>query len=231
VKATSGSLYGAWSGQNWTFNGIATYGGLTTDMTRVVKYNLLATTGHAATAVDSTLNGSPDGRSFAIGATGGYQVQAASWDLVPSLSVNYRRVTIDSFTESDPTNPKDGLPLSFGDQTVESVRSVLGVDLSRPVSVSFGVVTPIFRVEWDHEFENGVRTIDAHYRFDPMIGGRCFSCFALPTDAPVADYGIAAVGVSVTLARRLQAFVYDEALFGYSDYHSNAVTIGVRGQF
>jgi uncharacterized protein YhjY with autotransporter beta-barrel domain len=232
VQATSGSLYGAWFGQNWTFNGIATYGALTTDLTRVVKYDLTAlcpplTT---CTGVDRTLKGSPDGRSFAVGATAGYQVYADSWDIVPSLSVNYRRVTVDSFTESDP-DPNDGLALSFGDQTVESLRSVVALDLSRPVSVSFGVVTPIVRVEGDHEFKNGVRTIDAHYAFDPTANTTCLSCFALPTDAPVANYGTAAVGLSVTLARRVQAFVYDEALFGYSDYHSNAVTLGVRGQF
>jgi uncharacterized protein YhjY with autotransporter beta-barrel domain len=232
VQATSGSLYGAWFGQNWTFNGIATYGGLTTDLTRVVKYNLVGICLNDCTAVDRTLKGSPDGRSFAIGATAGYQVQADSWDIVPSLSVNYRRITIDSFTESDPTDPSDGLPLSFGDQTIESLRSVVALDLSRPVSVSFGVVTPIIRVEWDHEFKNGAQTINAHYAFDPTAGSAaCLSCVALPTDAPVANYGIVALGLSVTLARRVQAFVYDEALFGYSDYHSNAVTVGVRGQF
>jgi uncharacterized protein YhjY with autotransporter beta-barrel domain len=231
VQATSGSLYGAWFGQNWTFNGIATYGGLTTNLTRVVKYNLTEICSPpTCTSVNRTLTGSPDGRSFAIGATAGYQAHADSWDIVPSLSVNYRRVTVDSFTENDP-DPNDGLALSFADQTVESLRSVVAVDLSRPLSVSFGVVTPIVRVEWDHEFKNGVRTIDAHYAFDPTANTTCLSCFALPTDAPVANYGIAAVGLSVTLARRVQAFVYDEALFGYNDYHSNAVTLGLRGQF
>jgi uncharacterized protein YhjY with autotransporter beta-barrel domain len=231
VQATSGSVYGAWFGQNWTFNGIATYGGLTTDLTRVVQYNLTTLCAPpTCTSVDRTLAGSPDGRSFAVGASAGYQINADTWDLVPSLSVNYRRVTIESFTEHDP-DPSDGLALSFGDQTVESLRSVLALDLSRPVSVSFGVVTPLVRVEWDHEFKTGIRAIDAHYAFDPTANTTCLSCFALPTDAPVANYGIAALGFSVTLARRVQAFVYDEALFGYSAYHSNAVTLGVRGQF
>jgi len=44
------------------------------------------------------------------------------------------------------------------------------------------------------------------------------------------NYGVAGAGVIVTLARRVQAFVFDEAQFGYSNYHSNSVTLGVRGQ-
>jgi hypothetical protein len=36
ICAASGSLYGAWFGQNWTVNGIATYAGLSTDITHVV---------------------------------------------------------------------------------------------------------------------------------------------------------------------------------------------------
>jgi len=249
VKGTSGSLYGAWFSDNWTVNGIATYGKLTTNLSRAVKYSVTYNTAldpqadindpgcppAAATctvSVNRTLQGNPDGSSVAVGATAGYQTTAASWDVMPSLSVNYRRAKFDSFSEHDPNDPNDGLPLSFADQTVESLRSILALDLSKPVSTSFGVVTPIVRVEWDHEFRTSIRTIAAHYTFDPSCkNGVCDSDFLLPTDAPVGNYGVAGAGLSVTLANRVQAFVYDEVLFGYQNYHSNAVTIGLRGQF
>jgi hypothetical protein len=55
--------------------------------------------------------------------------------------------------------------------------------------------------------------------------------FNLRTDSSPANYGIAGAGFSVALPRRLQAFVYDEALVGYKDYRSNSVAVGVRGQF
>jgi uncharacterized protein YhjY with autotransporter beta-barrel domain len=247
VAATSGSLYGAWFGQNWNFNGIATYGKLTTRLSREVKYTATYANGFdpqnipnatdqcTATAcsvtVDRTLQGSPGGRSFAVGATAGYQYSVSSWDIAPSLSINYRRASFDSFAENDPNLASDGLALSFGAQTVESLRSMLGVELSRPVSASFGVLTPLVRVEWDHEYKTAVRTISAHYLFDPSCNnGVCDSNFALPTDAPSGNYGVAGAGISVTLARRVQAFVFDEALFGYSHYHSNSITLGVRAQ-
>jgi uncharacterized protein YhjY with autotransporter beta-barrel domain len=248
VAGTSGSLYGAWFGQNWSFSGIATYGRLTTSLARNVKYTATyangfdpqgdikdnCTTATCTVTVNNTLRGDPDGNTDAIGVTAGYQYSAYFWDIVPSLSASYRRASFSSFAETapGPAAPGDGLALAFGDQTVESLRSILGLDLSRPVSAPFGVLTPTIRVEWDHEFKTGVRTIDAHYAYDPSLAvGQCLSCFALPTDASPANYGIAGAGVSVTLAHRLQAFVYDEALFGFTNYHSNSIAIGLRGQF
>jgi uncharacterized protein YhjY with autotransporter beta-barrel domain len=247
VQGTSGSIYGAWFGQNWLFNGIATYGKLKTDLSRSVQYTVTyngvtdpdhqadindnCPGGNCVVSVNRVLQGNPDGRTFAIGLTGGYQFTYASWNIVPSVTANYRRATFDAFTETDPADATDGLGLAFNDQTVESMRSIVGLEVSRPVSAAFGVVTPLVRVEWNHEFKTGVRSILAHYRFDPTAGGVCDSCFALPTDAPAGNYGVAGAGLSVTLPYRIQLYVYDEALFGFSDYHSNAVTLGIRGQF
>ena len=247
VEGTSGSLYGAWFDQHWLLNGIATYGKLTTNVTRNVQYtvtydktldpqpdikdNCGATT--CTVTVDRTLRGDPSGHSYAVGVTAGYQYSADSWDIVPSLSASYRRAHISSFVETDPNAPPggDGLPIAYGDQTVESLRSILGLDLSRPFSASFGILTPIVRVEWDHEYKNGARTTNAHYASDPTAATTCLSCFALPSDTTSANYGIAGAGVSVTLAHRIQAFVYDEVLLGFANYRSNSIAIGVRGQF
>ncbi len=249
VEGTSGSLYGAWFGEHWTFNGIATYGHLSTTLSRVVKYTVTFpvgvdpqadltpkdTCGPATCTVTTnrTLLGSPSGHTVAVGATAGYQYSAYAWELMPSLSVNYRRASFSSFVENDPNPPAggDGLALAFGDQAVESFRSILGLELSRPLSVPFGVLTPVARVEWDHEFKTSARSIDAHYAYDPTAYTTCLSCFQLPTDISPSNYGIAGAGVSVTLAHRIQAFVYDEVLFGFANYRSNSVAFGVRGQF
>lgn len=231
IKSTSGSVYGAWFGPAWYFNGIFNYGNLKSDQSREVKYTATYAAGFdpqsipgatdqctattCTVTVDRILSGNPSGNAFAVGATAGYQYAAFGWDLSPSLSINYRRAKFDSFSESDPNLANDGLALSFGEQTVESLRSILGVQVSKPISVSFGVVSPVVRVEWNHEFKTGVRSISAHYVFDPScVNGVCDSNFALPTDTPALNYGVAGAGVIVTLARRVQAFVFDEALFG-----------------
>jgi len=247
LKGTSGSVYGAWFGPAWYFNGIFNYGSLKSDLSREVKYTATYAAGFdpqsipgatdvctattCTVTVDRLLAANPDGNAFAVGATAGYQYAAFGWDVSPSLSINYRRAKFDSFSETDPNLANDGLALSFGDRTIESLRSILGVQVSKPISVSFGVVSPVVRVEWNHEFKTGERSIAAHYVYDPScVNGVCDSNFALPTDSPASNYGVAGAGVIVTLARRVQVFVFDEAQFGYSKYHSNSVTLGVRGQ-
>jgi uncharacterized protein YhjY with autotransporter beta-barrel domain len=247
VKSTSGSVYGAWFGPAWYFNGIFNYGNLKSDLSREVKYTATyqntfdpqiipgmtdqCNTTSCTVSVDRILTASPSGNTFAVGATAGYQYTTLGWDLSPSLSINYRRAKFDSFSETDPTQANDGLAVSFADRTVESLRSILGVQISKPISVSFGVLSPVLRLEWNHEFKTGDRSILAHYAYDPScLTGPCLSNFALPTDSPASNYGVAGAGIIVTLARRVQAFVFDEAQFGYSKYRSNSVTLGVRGQ-
>ncbi len=254
VKSTSGSIYGAWFGPAWYVNGIVNYGNLKSDLSREVKYSVSYNYGAdvqtipgqtdvctpspptaastCTVSVDRVLTASPSGNAYAVGATAGYQYSAFGWDLSPSLSLNYRKSKFDAYSENDPTLASDGLALSFAEHSIESLRSILGVQASTPISASFGVVSPVVRLEWNHEFKTGERSIAAHYAFDPSCkNGTCLSDFALPTDTPASNYGVAGVGVIVTLAGRVQAFVFDEAQFGYSNYHSNSVTIGVRGQF
>ena len=249
VEGTSGSLYGEYTGQAWYVSGIATYGRLTTTLSRVVDYTVSYAVGAdpdpqatindhcgpttCTVSVDRVLRGDPDGHTVAVGATVGYDYSAYSWDIEPSLTGSYRRATFSSFVEHDtgPTGAGSGLALAFGDQTVESLRSILGVAFSRPFSSSIGVFTPTVRVEWDHEFKTNVRGVDAHYAYDPSAGTDCLSCFSLPTDATPSNYGIAGAGVAVLLPGRLQLYLYDETLFGFANYRSNSVVVGLRGQF
>lgn len=247
VEGTSGSIYGAWFGEHWTFNGIASYGFLRSSENRLVHYTIdyiaganpqtldpTCITGQSCTVgANATFHGNPDGHSIAVGATAGYQLTVANWDIMPSLSANYRRTSFSSFSEytTGPMTPGDGLALAYGDQVLDSLRAILGVEVSRPFSVSFGVISPIVRAEWDHEFKTDVTYIQAHYAYDPSLAnGQCLSCFAIPADASPSNYGIAGAGLSVTLAQRIQAFVYDEVLFGFADYRSNSVAFGVRAQ-
>ena len=238
VQGTSGSLYGAWFGQNWTFNGIATYGRLSSDLSRVVSYTIPNPSGGpfcaplpaTTCAVNQTFKGSPDGKYNALGATAGYDVTAAGWNLTPSLSLSYRRADIDGFAETaGGSGPGAGLALAYNDQAVESLRTITAADLSRPFSRSFGIVTPILRVEWDHEFRNNPREIQARYAADPSP--TCVSCFDIASDPAPSDYGIAGAGISVLLAHRWQAYAYFEDLFAAAHYSSDSIAIGIRGQF
>jgi hypothetical protein len=240
VEGTTGSVFGAWFGPHWFVDGIASYGSIHTDVVRLVNYSQTpgAPPCSAQCGVDVALEGTPRGKNTAVGATAGYDVFVpGGWDLSPSLSVNYRHVSIDSYAERDLdlaiTPIGSGLPLKYGSQSIDSLRSVLSFAASRPTSFGFGVLSPTVRLDWDHEYQNEARTIEAQYVADNSLTtiGKCASCFLIPTERPARDFGTAGVGLSALFLNRLQASLYYERLIGVSYLTSNAITLGVRGQF
>jgi outer membrane autotransporter protein len=241
VKGGSGSIYGAWFGDQFFVNGIATYGSPQTTMNRTVFYPSTNTCAPPATCpgVNQTYYSNPGGRDYAAALSIGHDTYFAggAWDLETSLSVSYQRVETDAFEET-PSNPNgvgSGLALSYDEQAIESLRSILAFDLSHPYSTSFGVVSPDLRLEWQHEFKDDERTLAAKYAYDPTsipgVFANCASCFSILSDKPSSDFGVAGIGVTMLFAHRVQAYAYYEALLGESHLTSNAVTIGLRGQF
>jgi outer membrane lipase/esterase len=231
VKGTSGSLFGAWFGDHWTVNGIASYGTLKTDVSRVATYtNLNTGCTNCGVQTTRTFSGSPDGRDFAVGATAGYDLNAGSWNLSPNLSFNYRRITIDAYDEAefDPPGTTGGLALHYDSQTIESLRSVLGVSASRPFSESFGVISPNIDLRWNHEFKDQSRTVNTAYLVD--ITQTTAGQIPVQTAGAAKDFGIVGVGLTALFSHRLQAYVTYERLIGISYLTSNSISVGIRGQ-
>lgn len=237
VKGISGSLFAGYFGEGWTLSGIATYGSLESDVSRRVVYGS-ANAACISCGALRTMTGSPDGNYVALGVSVGYEFNVGGWDITPSVSGNYRDVDIDGYAEADQFG--GGLALRYDDQQIESTRSIVGVTLSRPISRSFGVLVPSLRAEWHHEFEDDVRAVRAKYVLeDSLLTGAsnprnfacAISCFTMLTDQADADYGIASVGVSATFPRRVQVYVFYEALLGTSNVTGNSIAAGLRGQF
>jgi uncharacterized protein YhjY with autotransporter beta-barrel domain len=239
VKGASGSVYGAWFGDKFFVNGIASYGSPKTDENRHLVYAPVGSCviGGMACGADRTLSGSPGGSYYAAGATIGHDSNVNSWDFQSTLSLAYRRVKIDSFQETD-SSPDGGMALAFDEQTNESLRSIVGFDISRSISRTFGVVSPNLRLEWDHEFKSNPRMLSAKFVEDSALGLStpnnfvgCTSCFQFPTDSSSSDFGVAGLGVTVLFQNRVQAYAYYETLIGAQKLTSNAITLGIRGQF
>jgi uncharacterized protein YhjY with autotransporter beta-barrel domain len=94
---------------------------------------------------DRLLTGETDGDFVSAGASFGYEVVRGNWDITTTLSVAYRDIDIDGFDEIDTTG--GGMGLRYADQTIESLRSILGVAFTGNFSRDFGVLSPHFRVE------------------------------------------------------------------------------------
>ena len=237
LKGASGSIYGAWFSDLLFVNGIVSYGAPTTDLARNVVYpsNGACPPATPCPSQNRTLSGSPDSTVYAAGVTVGHDFLIDSWDLEASLAANYRHVKVDSFQENDTSG--GGLALAYSNQTIESFRSILGLNLSRAISTSFGVVSPTVRLEWHREFMVGQQNLQAKYALDATPGSSpgtfitCDSCFAIPEDRPDRDFGVAGAGLSMVLPHRLQGYLFYERLMGESHLTSNAIALGIRGVF
>lgn len=238
VDGISGSLFAGYFGAGWTLSGIATYGSLESDVTRQVNYETENAACSPSCGALRSMTGSPDGSYVALGLTVGYELSAGGWDITPSVSASYRDVDIDGYDETDRFG--GGLALRYDEQTIKSTRSIVGIEVSRPISRSFGVLVPSLRGEWHHEFEDDVRSVRAKYVLEDTLlagasGARDFyceiSCFTMLTDRSDADYAVASLGISATFPRRLQVYVFYEALLGAADVSGNSIAAGLRGQF
>ena len=235
VEGISGSVFGAYFGDSISLSGIGTYGSLDSDLTRRAQYTSLNPNCTPLCGASRTFKGSPDGSYVALGLTLSKDFTVGGWDITPSLSGSYRDVDIDGYTESESFS-NGGLAIAYDDQSIKSTKSIVGIALSRPVSKSFGVLTPSFRAEWHHEFEDDARTLRARYALENQTDLNanttdCVSCFAFSSDAAEADFGVAGVGLSATFAQRTQAYVYYEALVGAENLSSNSIAVGIRGSF
>jgi uncharacterized protein YhjY with autotransporter beta-barrel domain len=240
VEGTSGSIFGAWFGENFYVDGLVTIGNLDNDMSRSLVYSSTDTCvpPDECPAQDRTLTGETDGDYVAAGATLGYEVVRGNWDITTSLSVAYRDIDIDGFDEIDTSG--GGMGLRYSDQTIESLRSILGIAFTGNFSRSFGILSPHFRVEWHHEFEDDPIWLSAKYIMEDNLGTvppgdftgtACLSCAMWNSDEIDTDFALVGIGLSAVFSRRIQIYGMYDALLGLDNLTSNTFSVGMRGQF
>lgn len=245
VDGTSGSLFGALYRGNLYFDAILSFGNLDTDTSRRAVYvsrNQMCSNA-ACPGENDTLVGSTDGDYLAGGATIGYDVNRGNWDISTTLSLTYRDIDIDGYSESDPAG--GGLSLSFSDQTIESFRSIVGIAVSGSFSRSFGILSPQFRAEWHHEFQDTPDSLIAKYAVEESLNvpgaagpgvfslntAECISCFQINSDEIDSDFALLGVGLSAVFSQRVQIYGMFETLVGIDNISSNSFAVGIRGQF
>lgn len=245
VEGTSGSLFGAFYRDQWYVDGIVSIGTLDSDTSRTAFYvsNNPACL-PACPGENDTLLGETDGDYVAAGATIGYDVNAGNWEITPALSVAYRDISMDGYTETDPMG--GGLTLSYADQTIESLKSILGISFTGNYSRSFGILSPQIRLEWHHEFEDDPARLIAKYAIENQLAdagvtgaagagnftlSQCISCFAINGDKIDTNFGVMSFGLSAVFSQRIQIYGVYDALVAMENLESNAFSLGIRGQF
>ena len=135
--------------------------------------------------------------------------------------MNYSNTHIGDYQEQGGT----GLELKYGDQYVNSVQSVLGMQGTAVVSTGFGVLVPQVNADYIHEFANSQRFINVQLAEDQRANP--FQ-FRFQTDTPVRNYFNLGTGLVAVLPNGLQPFVNFRAMVGNNQFNNYAGTFGLR---
>jgi outer membrane lipase/esterase len=211
----SGSLYASYLGEHLTADAIVTYSGVPYDIDRRVAF----------TGVSTLARSHPDAYEVAASGSAGYDFQPVALGglmLGPQLQLDYVYWSLESFTESGGA----GLALHYSSQDIDSLQTILGGDVSYPISTGIGVVTPQLRAGWVHEFESDSRHITASFVNDDNHGR-----FFVRTRTPDRDWALLAGSASVALAGGWSAFVDYETVLGLSSFEQHKFTAGARLEF
>jgi len=199
---------------------------------RNLQYGVASATG-GRTNVTQTFDGSTDANDVNLSAGTGYNASFGSFMVTPFLNVSYVQSNIDGYTESlayNNTNAGYGLALRYNDQKVESLTSNLGVQLTKTINTSKGVLTPYARADWEHEYKNDARNIVASFavvdsQYDTL------NEILIPTDDPDRDYFNLGAGILAALPNGWQLFLDYTTLLGYEDLSLHRFVTGVRWEF
>jgi uncharacterized protein with beta-barrel porin domain len=234
------------SQNNVYFSALAGYGNQSFDMARNFIYFSQNTTDPTVNNQTRLMSASPDGDSLSGSLSLGRVIDRGGLIIDPYIGVTYDKISIERFAEVDSGNLGvgfEGMQLAFDEQSIESLRSNIGVQLSNTIITKFGSVRPIFSADWYHEFKDDPRTIKVKYALEDELADstnpgnfikgfdNCVSCFNLVSDAPDSDYFVVGLGIAAAYQGGFQAFLMLEGLLGYENLSAYSATIGLRGQF
>jgi uncharacterized protein YhjY with autotransporter beta-barrel domain len=234
-RSNSLSLYGTFYDKAFYVDLIGTFAHIdyAADRTTQFSVNPLAGLGAAncagsICAVDTT--GSTGARQLAFAGNLGYSFHAAGLTWGPDVSINYTRIDVNGFTETDQN--QSGLALVFGDDLGESLLAKAGGHLAYALSTPFAVLLPELRAHYVHEFKNDQRALSVHFSADPDANspGGPVSNFVVFTDPPDRSYYDWAAGLSAQFPFGISAFA-DYNAVSASDQRVHEIAFGVRFEY
>jgi len=174
-----------------------------------------------------------DADQFFVSVGGGHTFTLMDgWNLRGYARGDFADISIQSFQEkggiAHSGNDSLSLAMSVNKQTIRSVTSTLGVELSHAISTRtfIPVIIPRLRAEWVHEFENNARTITAGFTgpsYNPTSA-------LMAVASSVRNWANLGVGVQMLFARSIVGYInYDRLIIKHAE--NNIISGGIRMNF
>jgi len=212
------SLYSSYyPTENIYFQGTLSAGQGDYDITRKMDFSV------NGSAFSETAQSNPDGSGYSLSISSGYDHYfiGTGVSTVTDISFAYAQTDIDGFSESN----AQGFNLIVGEQSIESLTSKLGLQVSKSVSTSFGVLLPEFSAAWKHEFKTDGEDIVAAFAIDPD------NTFRYTTDKRDSDYFVLGLAASMVLPNGIMGYIQYEKVLDIDNYNVDTLNLGARVEF
>lgn len=209
-KAYTTAIYASYHpGQNFFIDGLAGYQWLSFDSQRYL------------TSGGGFVNGERDGGQWFASVSAGSKFQVEQFQISPYARLDVARATLDEFTENgDPSSA-----LHYGEQDISTTTGNLGLTLNYKVPVSFGVISPQVRLEYQHDFQ-GDSAIALNYA--DMFGGPIYHT---SIDGLSKDRFMLGLGVNVQTVQDFALRLEYRGLFGSDGDTDNGFLVNLGKTF
>jgi len=172
------------------------------------------------TALLGTANGSTDSDTINVLAAGGYDWTNGALTIGPIASFQYTYVGLNGFTETGSL-----APLRFGDQSVSSIRSALGIKASYDWKIGGVLIKPELRASWQHEYG------DSTYSIVASFANGAGTNFSVNGPNIGRDSLLIGAGVAILWNDRISTYIYYDGELARTNYDSQSVSAGLRITF
>ena len=222
-RGLSLALYGNYyPSDNAYVDFMATYGWRDFDQDRRIRYTVLGT------SIDQTASANFDGRQWSLALGGGMEWSWDGWTHGPVARLEYVRATADGYEEtmSNPSVAGGGWALHVGDQSNNSLTSQLGWQVQYAWNRSWGVLLPLARLEWFHEFKSGTGNVLGYFLQDPLK-----ETFTLDNEDDDKDYFNLSLGATAQWTQGRSGYFLVQKILGYQGLSLTSVSAGIRWEF
>lgn len=172
------------------------------------------------TALLGTANGSTDSGTINVLAASGYDWTNGALTIGPIASFQYTYVGLNGFTETGSL-----APLRFGDQSVSSIRSALGIKASYDWKIGGVLIKPELRASWQHEYG------DSTYSIVASFANGAGTNFSVNGPNIGRDSLLIGAGVAILWNDRISTYIYYDGELARTNYDSQSVSAGLRITF
>jgi uncharacterized protein with beta-barrel porin domain len=229
VDATSYTLtaYSTYfKNDSWYTDAALTFGKNNYDLVRQINYTIPDGSG-GFTNVNQTARSDSGGDLLSFGLTFGRDFQKGGWSIGPYGRILYTKLDFDRIQEVlVSTGPGAGLALIVEERSIDSLASILGAKFTKPISMNWGVLTPHFQVEWEHEFNSDPGSVTARFVNDPSG-----TTIVLSDSAYDDSYFRIGLGLSAIMSKGRSAYMYYDRAVARDGIRQDNLALGIRLEF